>query len=169
MNWGNDKALPDDLSGGSALDLGGYDGANALHLLQRGASPVTLVDNGEYEQYGWGAPQSFPEGIRAVRADLMDWHEPADYVLCSNVIYHTRDPFACLRHLRRLTKKVLALTTSFDGESGWTWYPDGKGHSNGTVWCRPSPAGFVEAAHEAGFTEVTEVYRQGDQITFRCA
>ena len=172
MNWGNDKALPADLTGGSALDLGGYDGSNARDLVARGASPVTLVDNREYLAYGWSAPEGYPDGVVYVEGDLMDYHDPADYVVCSNVIYHLTDPFACLAHLRRLTRRVLALTTSYRGAGdarGWTFYPDGTGHPNGTVWCRPSIAGLVEAAHEAGFAEVEEVFRQGDQVTFRCA
>lgn len=163
-------AIPSDLTGWTTLDIGGYDGAYTRDCLKRGAGRCTVVDNGEWRQYGWINP-GCPEGARYVEADLFGWEEPADLVLFGNVLYHLRDPEAGLAHLRTLTRRLMVLWTSFaehpngtEEESGWRWYPDGSGHENGTVWCRPIRDGLPRSLRRAGFRDIQEVGRHGDHI-----
>jgi len=165
--------LPADCTGLSVLDVGCYDGGQASLCAQRGAAPVTAIDSREYRLYkDWPDPAWDLPGVRFVEADLFDWTEPADLVICSNVIYHVRDPFAAIDRLRALTRWRLVLRTSFvaDGaDRGWKRYDDGMGHPNGTVWCRPTPAGLVAALHAGGFPTVEEQGRAGDHIVVECS
>jgi len=168
----NGIRLPEDLIGWSALDAGCYDGAHARACVVRGAAPVTAIDVREYRKYvDWPEPVWDIPGVRFVEADLLEWTEPADLVIASNVIYHIDDPFAALIVLRRLTLRTLLLRTSFVGgneekvgRDGWTWYPNRMGHPSGTVPCRPSPGGLVASLKEAGFTTVNEQSRDGDHL-----
>lgn len=153
----------------TVLDLGGYDGKFARLALDRGAKSATVVDNKEWIQYEWSPFEPQP-GVTYALSDIQDWQEPADLVICYNVLYHVKDPFSFLKHLRKLTRHVLVLCTSFvtKGVGGWHFYVEGLGHPNKTVWCRPTPEGLVQALHDAGFEQVTEVGRQGDHIVVRC-
>lgn len=131
-----------DFTGRSVLDIGGYDGRWSADALKRGAASAVVVDNGEWEAYGWGAPGTADARIVFERGDLFDLKEPADVVLCGNVLYHVKRPLDALQTLRRLAAEALVLRTSFvvasDLPDGWKWYPDGSGHPNGTVWNRPT-------------------------------
>lgn len=152
-----------DCQGRTALDLGGYSGGwGAKAALEHGAVSAIVVDNGEWRQYGWAEPPREHPAIQYVDSDLMDWKEPSDIVIAGDVIYHMKDPFAGLAHLHKLTKERLLMRTSTVSEDeadkdGWKWYPDGMGHENGTVWCRPSPSGFLRAVTAAGFKDVQEI------------
>lgn len=165
--------LPADCTGLSVLDVGCYDGGQAYLCAQRGAAPVTAIDAREYRLYkDWPDPPWDLPGVRFVEADLFDWDEPADLVICSNVIYHVKDWRAGLARLRALTRGTLYLRTSFvlDGaDDGWKRYDDGMGHPNGTVWCRPTPDGLVRALRAAGFDRVEEQGRAGDHIVVECS
>src|SRR5713226_4232481 len=105
--------LPLDCEGKSVLDIGGYDGRAAKVALERGAASAILLDNGEWAQYDWGAPGLADERIKRVDGDFLDYHKPADIVICHKVIYHLRDPLAGLRKLHELTREWLSISTSF--------------------------------------------------------
>lgn len=164
------EGIPENLDDYTVLDLGGYDGKFARLALDRGAISATVVDNKEWIQYEWGAFEPKP-GVRYVDSDIMDWHQPADLVICYNVLYHVKQPLPFLRHLRKLTRGTLSLCTSFveKGDGGWVVYPTGLGHPNKTVWCRPTPDGLTRALFDAGFLLVREIGRWGDHIVVRCA
>ncbi len=104
------------------LDLGAYDG-RASRRFFRLEYRYVLVDNEQYKLYdGWQAP-NIPNGAEYIVSDIMDYHEPAELVVCSNVLYHVEDYLGFLAHLRKLTKESLVLTTYYDkGESGWNYY-----------------------------------------------
>jgi len=163
-------ALPANLRDWTVLDVGGWNGWATKEAIARGADPAncTVIDNKEYLQYGWGHGEPDPiEGVRFVECDLYAWEQPADLVLCGNVIYHLKDPFAGLAQLRTLTKRQMVLWTSFVGDvrggGDWKWYPNGMGHPNGTVWARPTVPGLMRALKDAGF-RITHEQQNGDHI-----
>ncbi len=161
--------------GKHVLDVGGYSGEWAAEALRRGAKSATVVDNREWERYGWDEPILADARIVQREGDLMTWTKPADIVLCSNVLYHLPDPVGGLERLRAITREPLVLRTSFEGEDevgddGWRWYPDGMGHENGTVWARPSLSGLERALTQAGFaaSERSGIDGANDQIVYVC-
>lgn len=160
------KGIPEDLTDWTVLDVGGYDGWAAKVCLERGAK-CTIVDNRQYRAYGWSDPPEIP-GIRYVEKDFRDWRDPADLVLCGNMIYHLEDPIEGIRKLRELTAKQMILWTSWvsEGSHGddWRWYPDGMGHPKGTVYARPTIPGLLRVLYQAGFTYLNELGREGDHI-----
>lgn len=162
-----EDAIPHDLSGRRVLDIGGYSGEYSQLALSRGAESVTLVDSEEWRQYGWTEP-ALEERIRFVKADFMDYTEPADVVFFGNVWYHLKDPFAGIRHVYELTIDQAIIWTRFENngadERGWHWWHDGAGHPNGTVYCTPTEAAAIAAVKDAGFTTVVDCGRQTDHL-----
>jgi len=94
--------------------------------------------------------------------DLFDWHEPADLVICSNVLYHVEDVHGFLRHLKELTKGTLILRTYYnlgDGDNDWTYYgPKRPVHPHpgtaATIFWRPTVRTLEKELHEIGFKNV---------------
>lgn len=159
----------DGIAGADVLDIGGYDGWAAARALDNGAKSATVVDNAEWRQYEWPKFDEIP-GVRYVSMDFMDWHEPADVVICFNVIYHLRSPVFALHHLRTLTRDRLLLKTSFvpEEDGPWRYYPDGMGHPNQTVWWRPSKRGLEESLRAVGFHTIGGMEEEGDHLAWVC-
>jgi len=151
------------------LSIGGYNGLHAASCLERGAKSVTVVDNGQWRLYNWSPPEQFP-GVRYVEADVHDWHEPADIVEFNNVIYHVKDPWTTMEHIRKLTKYCLVLTTSFiPGEhKGWEIQPYDPKNGPRHVYWKPTLEGLYELLRCTGFEQWETVGTQGDHIVMRC-
>jgi hypothetical protein len=156
----------------TVLDLGAYSGQASVHLVKPGDTWI-LVDNEQYRDYdGWKQPGT-PENATRITCDIMDYHEPADIVVCSNVLYHVPRPFEFLKHLRKLTKDVLYLKT-YHNETGedWTFYDplknpgSGHGPTARTIFYRPSHAGLEKALKDAGFTDIK--IQDGHELTAEC-
>jgi len=160
------KGIPEDLTGWTVLDVGGYDGWATKVCMERGAQ-CTIVDNRQYREYGWADPPEIP-GVRYVEQDFLRWSYPADLVLCGNTIYHIENPPMGIVKLRELTQQQLILWTSYvtEGSDGddWRWYPDGKGHPKGTVWARPTIPGLMRTLYQAGFIHLNELGRESDYV-----
>ena len=144
----------------TVLDLGAYDGFASKTFVLPGDKWI-LVDNLQYLQYtGWEVPK-VPEGAEYIISDILDYYEPAEMVVCSNVLYHVKDPHALLRHLRKLTKGSLLLRTYFDppGKEKWNYHYK-KASSGGdiktrkTIWYRPTLDALTEELNEVGFSNV---------------
>lgn len=164
-----------EMEGKTVLDIGGYDGRASKVALEAGAKSATVLDNREWEKYGWAPPGRAHEDIAFTTGDFHEEGEPADVVICFNVIYHCKEPLKALKRLRKLAKDTLLIKTSFVTEDevskdGWLYYPDGTGHPNGTVWARPSPEGFEKALKAAGFKKVERVQEgtPNDEGIWRC-
>jgi hypothetical protein len=165
------SALPLDLTGKTAIDVGGYDGSISKLLLDRGAVRVRLIDNGEWINYGWRVPK-LPEGITYIGCDVLEWQEPADVVVCGNVVYHVRDPWRFLWHLKTICHEQLILWTSFVEGDGPVWrVMDWSDQSNATVpdgyypvYWKPTVSGLFRLLARTGWTNLTEVGRSGDHI-----
>ena len=170
--------IPDDLTGKTVLDIGGYDGEFAEVCLKRGAAEAIVFDSGEYTDYGWAKPL-VREGVQFQRGNLMDfgWRapKPADVVLLYNVIYHIRDPWSALERVRLLTRETLVLCTSFvDGdEPSWQLFAaDDRNeqtiNETYTVFWRPTIPGLLKLLRLTGFRDIEEVGRAGDHVVVRC-
>jgi 2-polyprenyl-3-methyl-5-hydroxy-6-metoxy-1,4-benzoquinol methylase len=89
------------------LDIGAYDGCASKGFVEEGDRWI-WVDNQQHLKYDgaegtrWGKVRPPPNAELHIM-DGMDWKEPADIVVCSNVIYHVPDPIAFIKHLRELT------------------------------------------------------------------
>lgn len=169
-------ALPADLTGQTVLDIGGYDGLFAGECVRRGASLVRIIDNGEWQNYHWRIPPT-PPGVERVGCDVLEWEQPADLIVFGNVIYHMRDPWRALRHLRTLCRGRMLMWTCFipTEEAVWQVEPlpaptnDNVAYEgNFTVYWRPSVPGLVRVLERTGWTDIEEVGRTGDHVVFLC-
>ena len=142
----------------TVLDLGGYDGRQAAWALKRGAARAICVEANQWPAYLWGTPEQYA-GVSYIHKDLHDWKEPADIVILQNVIYHCRNPWRMLEHVRTLTLERLVLTTSYirlygqhHDDAVWRVYAPGDGHPiSWTVSWRPSERGLLVLLEATGF------------------
>lgn len=169
-------ALPDDLTGRSVLDVGGYDGRFAGECARRGAAPVRILDNGEWQNYHWRVPPT-PDGVERIGCDVLVWEQAADLIVFGNVIYHMRDPWRALRHLRTLCRGEMLMWTSFvpGDEPVWRVEDDAEARGLGlvhegyfTVFWKPTVAGLLRLLARTGWTGVEELGRFGDHVVVRC-
>ncbi len=156
----------------TVLDLGAYDGNFSSGQVRAGDRWI-LVDNEQWRKYGWGEPVR-PDNAEYVVMDIMDYHEPAEIVVCSNVLYHVPDPHKLLKHLRKLTLETLYLRTYFDeGEQGWNYYgKDNPAHPNKstaeTIYSRPTVNTLVDELKRVGFKNIA-VTKKGGLVTVECS
>jgi hypothetical protein len=171
------RAIPDDLTGRTVLDVGGYNGYFARLCLDRGARQATVVDNGEWQNYHW-VPPSRDEEVRRIGCDVLEWQEPADVTILYNVVYHLRDPWRALWHMRCLTRDLMVLCTPFVAGDAAAWHvtdPDTTGmvyENYLTSYWTPTVPGLLLLLRRTGWTDVEEVGRTGeatgDHIVLRC-
>ncbi len=156
------------------LDIGAFNGESSREFIKPGDKWI-LVDNQQYLQYdNWKVPKSYPEGATMIFMDGMDYKEPAEIVVCSNVLYHVPDPHAFLKHLRELTLDTLVLRTYFDGgnEKRWNYY--GKEHpahghpsTAATIFYRPTIPALKEELENLGF-DIEINIQGGGLVTMTC-
>ena len=109
-------ALPEDLSGWRALDVGCNAGFYSFELARRGAF-VTGIDRDEHylRQARWARRVLELENVVELRRlsvyDLGRMDEPYDLVLFLGVLYHLRYPLLALDLLAERTSRLLALQT----------------------------------------------------------
>lgn len=150
----------------TVLDVGGYAGDRAKSALDGGAARGVCLDSGQYAHYAWAPPAPL-DGVEYATGDVLAWTEPFDVVVCWNVIYHQRNPWAFAEQLRALTREALVIHTSFvDGEApAWRVYRPYEGHPvSWTVAWRPTVAGLVTLLAAVGFRDVVEFARTGDHV-----
>ena len=161
------EAIPQDLTGLTVLDIGGYDGRFGAVCLERCASRVVVLDNGEWQLYyggNWPIPQHFT-GLEYVEADFMQWAEPFDIVLFYNVLYHCADWEGALPKLRRLVKGELCLSTYWaEGTDKWVGYSE-----DGRRRATPTLHGLQKALENAGFMEPSFYEVKDAHVVIRCS
>jgi len=106
-------ALPADLRGARALDLGTRDGYFAFELERRGAD-VLAIDYCAAEETGFAvASRLLDSKVRFQRANISELRPKVlgafDVVLFLGLIYHLPDPMRALRIVRGLTHKWMWL------------------------------------------------------------
>lgn len=110
------RALPDDLTGWRALDVGCNAGFYSFALAARGAE-VLAVDADEHylAQARWAASRLDPAGrVRFERLgvyELARRRERFDLVLFLGVLYHLRHPLLALDLLAEKARRLLVLQT----------------------------------------------------------
>ena len=116
-------ALPDDLSGWTALDIGCNAGFYSFELARRGAH-VTAVDVDEryLRQAEWARRQFGLEDRVELRRlhvyDLLRFDRRFDLVLFLGVLYHLRYPLLALETVAGLAERLLVVQTLTDGGDG---------------------------------------------------
>lgn len=170
-------ALPEDCTGRSVLDIGGYDVEIAAECLARGATSAIVFDSGEWSDYSWVKP-IVKDGCVYQRGDLMNFGavapKPADIVLLYNVIYHLRDPWTALERCRLLTKETFVICTSFVEGDEPRWELRGRNDGNiaindtHTVFWKPTISGLRRLLEVTGFTIDKQEGPVGDHVCFRC-
>lgn len=139
------------------LDLGGYDGGVCNTAVEAGAGEAICVDDGSWKTYdNWHEFELFPSVIY-YNQNFMDCKIEADIVILKNVIYHQRNPWKTMEHVRTLTKGVLLLATSYiPGEDAvWRVYRPFEGHPvSWTVAWRPTLNGLVTLLEATGFKNI---------------
>ncbi|PWU06094.1 MAG: hypothetical protein C5B43_02325 [Verrucomicrobia bacterium] len=143
--------------GKTVLDLGGYRGRECALALQAGAKSAICVDDESYKSYdNWNDVSTFPQ-VEYVTRNFMEWYDPADIVIFKNVIYHQRNPWRTMEHIRKLTQEKLLLATSFvpGEESVWRVYRPFEGHPvSWTVAWRPTLNGLQTLLEATGFKNI---------------
>ena len=146
----------------TVLDVGAYDGGASREFVEKGDRWI-LVDNCQYERYdGWKRPAMADEELdyqEYYNMDIFDYHDPADIVVCANVIYHVEDPWALIKHLRKLTLNTMILKTQTDpvGSGDWCWHNvenplSGHASTNETIFYRPTEQALLNELRAVGFT-----------------
>jgi len=156
-------SLPLKLNGYTILDVGAYEGFYSFHMEQRGAN-VTSQDN-----FIWNAPlspsrnhfdfmrQALGSKISIVESDIreMALDKRFDITLFLGVLYHLEDPIGVLRHLRKITSRLVILeilVDSLDKEGNiLSFYPGSSLNNDSTNKFAPNLSSLVGMSQEAGF------------------
>lgn len=141
----------------SILDLGGYDGGVCAIAMKEGAESAVCVDDESWRTYDAWYPFTPYPNVTYIKNNFMNYEKAADIVILKNVIYHQRNPWKTMEHVRELTKEKLLLTTSFvpGDEAMWRVYRPYEGHPvSWTVAWRPTLAGLTTLLEATGFTNI---------------
>lgn len=167
--------IPEDLTGKSVLDIGGYDGTYAKLCLDRGASDAAVFDSEQWRSYGW--PEFTPQpGVQYFKGDLTEPKArdlfPADLVLCFNMLYHVKDVWGACEMLRHLTNERCLVYTQIlraTADPIWrNWQKHDPNYNDKCYW-KPSENGLVSLLYEVGFAQVDIAgYGDDERIAVVC-
>ena len=170
-----------DWKGKICLDIGGYDGFAAEIAHRGGAKRAIVLDNHQYEHYGWEEKKY--DGVEYICGDFMDWlpwdqypmtrADPVpDVIVFFNVLYHLRNPWAALDHLRAILRPdgEMLLCTLFRYHDGaWMYVYDERecNKDDSTVYFGPSLEALERLLRHAGWS-----FERGalayDRVLYRC-
>ena len=110
-------AVPTDLTGLTALDVGTTNGGAAFELERRGAERVVALDITPPDHYGFDVLSEFVgSSVEYVRASVYEaarvLGEEFDVILFLGVLYHLRHPLLALDNLVELLRGDLYLETA---------------------------------------------------------
>lgn len=184
-------ALPDDLSGVKALDIGCNAGYYSFELAKRGAE-VTAIDLDEHylRQARWAAKvlelSDRVEFRQATVYDLAQSAEQYDLVWFMGVLYHLRYPLLALDIVRRCCRgRMIFQTMTTPGEAvmsveenyglderevlreeGWPKmaFIEHRLADDPTNWWAPNHAGVEAMLRSAGFGDIERIAHE----VYRC-
>lgn len=149
----------------SVLDIGCWDGFNALEAHKRGASRVVATDHFAWHR-GWGNRQCI-ELVRehlAPKIEIIDIDIPDlsperigrfDVVLFCGILYHLQDPLAGLRIAAALAEEMLVVETHMDAAEierpAAIFYPGDELNGDSSNWWGPNRACVEGMLHAVGF------------------
>lgn len=112
--------LPEDLAGGTVLDLGGNAGYFSIKMKQRGAGRCVLVDPySEFLRQAEFAARQFQVDLELVNDDAHTYclttDERFDYVLLLGLLYHLKYPCLVLDRTAEMTKKLIFVVSAVIG------------------------------------------------------
>ena len=112
--------LPEDLTGKTALDVGGNSGFFSIQMALRGAERVVLVEPfKEYTDQARFAAKQFGVELDIVNSDVHTYclttEERFDYVLFLGLFYHLKYPGLVLDRLAEMTRERLVLQSHSTG------------------------------------------------------
>lgn len=178
------SAIPADLRGKKALDIGCWDGAFSFECAKRGAE-VHAIDNRQMEafvssRYGITydglsgfmlARQLLGSSVRFREMDLYDLRRSAeqyDLVLLFGVLYHLKDPLSALEIVSSLTKGGLLLESHFIAEGDPTpvmrLYRGSELNNDPTNYWGPNIACIKAMLQAVGFQEARVLGRWNDRV-----
>jgi len=182
-------ALPEQMTGMRALDVGTFDGFWAFEMERRGAE-VTALDVDSVNDLDW-PPHLREAGLRgaAANSDLQSQggFEVAhaalassvqrkvvsiydatperlgtfDVVFCGSVLIHLRDPALALERMASLCHGQLVLAEGYSRRLEWIPLPVAEftGEAEWMTWWLPSSRGWRSMARCAGFRDVRRAGR----------
>ena len=156
------------LKGKTVLDIGGYDGWAAKLALDCGAKTAICIDNQQYHHYGW--EDTMKEGVDYLTSDFMEWDAPVDLTIFYNVLYHLKNPWRALDHLRTITKGTMLLCTLFryhDGPWMYVYEPEECNPTDETVYFGPSILAIERLLKATGWTFKQEGLAL-DRVVYTC-
>jgi tRNA (mo5U34)-methyltransferase len=117
--------LPEDLSGRSVLDIGAWDGFFSFEAERRRAARVVACDYYSWHGVGWGTGQgkagfelarkALNSRVEDVDLDVLNLSPDTvgtfDVVLFLGVLYHVKDPLACLERVASVTGEMMVIET----------------------------------------------------------
>lgn len=124
------KAIPEDLSGCSALDIGCNAGFYSFELAKRGAQVLGIdLDPHYLKQANWAAKEMGLTNKVTFRQmqvyDLAKLDQDFDVIIFMGVFYHLRYPMLALDIITQKLKKLLVFQTlTMPGEEVFTSKPD---------------------------------------------
>jgi len=111
-----------DVAGKSVLDIGAWDGFFSFEAERRGAARVLATDHFCWSGAGWGTKAGFDYAHAKLgsRVETLDIDVPQisretvgtfDVVLFLGVLYHVKDPLACLERVASVTGEMMVVET----------------------------------------------------------
>jgi tRNA (mo5U34)-methyltransferase len=159
----------DTAKGASVLDIGCWDGFNALEAVRRGASRVVALDHSVWHHHPWASRQTV-ELVREVAAPALeivdlDLHAitPAtmgrfDVVLFCGVLYHLRDMLAGLTAAASVADRMLIVETHMDAADlarpAAVFYPGAELNGDASNWWGPNQLCVEAMLSVLGFPKV---------------
>jgi len=157
-------AIPDDLSGMTALDIGTSNGGAAFDLERRGAERVVAVDIYPENWFGFDALKELLDSrVEYLQGSVYELpellREDFDIVLFWGVLYHLRHPLLALDNLRALLRGTAFLETAVcDAEleaassvSLVRFYRRDELNGDPSNWFAPTVRALVEWCASSGF------------------
>lgn len=157
------------VEGRTVLDIGTWDGFNAIEAVRRGASRVLATDHWVWQHHEWAtsATIELARDRLAPILEIADIDVPDlspervgtfDVVLFCGVLYHVRHPLRTLEGVARLATDTLIVETHLDARHSqrptMVFYPSTELNGDGSNWWGPNRPCVEAMLRDVGFRTV---------------